>query len=73
MYNYSNAITCFKSKVYLTKLEHLKRETTPSLYSSSNVTKMKGVEKILSCARVTHSRNTTLGNLNNMNSNKLHH
>jgi hypothetical protein len=32
----------------------------------------KGVERKIFYARVTHSKNTTLGNLNTINSNKLH-
>jgi hypothetical protein len=33
----------------------------------------KGVKRRISCAGVTHSINTTLGNLNTINSNKLHY
>ncbi len=40
---------------------------------NSGVTKKKGVKRISSCARITNSRNITLGNLNTINSNKLHY
>jgi hypothetical protein len=45
-----------------------------SVYSKGyGVTKKKGVERRISCVGVTHSRNTTLENLNTINSNKLHY
>ncbi len=35
--------------------------------------KNKGVERKISCAKVIHNKNTTLGNLNTINFNKLHY
>jgi len=35
--------------------------------------KKKSVERKIFYVRITHSRNTTLGNLNTINSNKLHY
>jgi len=40
---------------------------------NSGVTKKKGVERRIFCVGVTHSKNTTLGDLNTINSNKLHY
>jgi len=40
---------------------------------NSGVTKKKGVKRRIFCVGVTHSKNKTLGNLNTINSNKLHY
>jgi hypothetical protein len=39
----------------------------------SIITKKKAIKGRISCVGVTHSRNTNLGNLNTINSNKLHY
>jgi hypothetical protein len=44
-----------------------------NVIEQSTLIPKKGVERKHSCAEITHGKNTTLGNPNTINSNKIHH